>query len=301
MKTFAGFPFLTDLKNLKTAVVILGVPFGTPYTSDHGAIFSDSPIVLRKESLRYPDDLDAWDFDLGGTLADIAKGKIADAGDLPGSPSTPEANRTIARETVQKIIEKGAVPVVLGGDDSIPIPVLQAYEGASPFYLLQLDAHIDWRDEVDGTKFGYSSTMRRASEMAHVKGIVQVGMRGVGSARKEEVEAANTYGVNFVMAKTFHQKGLSSVLEHLPDGCRCFITLDYDVLDPSIMPAVGSPTPEGLFYQETIDLIEAVAQRSNVIGVSLVELVPSLDVRRLGAITAMRIAWNVIGSICKNL
>jgi len=301
MKTFAGFPFLDDLEKINTEVVVVGIPFGTPYSTDHGAIFSDSPVVMRKESLRYPDDMNAWDFDLGGTLADISNGKIADAGDMPGSPSTPEANRATAKKAIQKIIEKGAVPVVLGGDDSIPIPVMEAYDGAEPMYVLQLDAHIDWRDAVDGTKFGYSSTMRRASEMAHVKGIVQVGMRGVGSARKEEMEAAEAYGVHFVTAKTFHEKGPSSVLEHLPDGCRCFITLDYDALDPSIMPAVGSPTPEGLYFQETIDLISSVCQKTKVVGVCLVELVPSQDVRRLGAITAMRVAWNVIGSVCKNL
>jgi agmatinase len=82
------------------------------------------------------------------------------------------------------------MPIVLGGDHGIPIPVLRAFEGRGPITLVQIDQHIDWRDEVNGVREGLSSPIRRASEMSHIGEIFQIGLRATGSARTEEVEAA---------------------------------------------------------------------------------------------------------------
>ena len=91
-----------------------------------------------------------------------------DLGDLPWSEDSA-ANRDAIRAAVSAILDRGAVPVLLGGDDSIPIPMLQAFEGRGKFTIVQIDAHIDWRDDVGGERWGLSSTMRRASEMAHIE------------------------------------------------------------------------------------------------------------------------------------
>jgi agmatinase len=150
-------------------------------------------------------------------------------------------------------------------------------------------------------KDGYSSTMRRASEMTWIKGITQVGMRGVGSARDEEVLAARKYGANLVTSSTIKREGIEAALAFLPSGSCCFITIDLDILDPSVMPAVGAPTPGGLDFFEVISLIQAAVQKTQVVGVCLVELIPEKDVNHLGTITAMRVAWNLIGSLARNL
>jgi agmatinase len=78
--------------------------------------------------------------------------------------------------------------------------MLQALEGQGPLTILQIDAHIDWRREVEGERWGLSSTMRRASEMAHVERIIQVGQRGMGSARPADMEDALRWGVHFIPA-----------------------------------------------------------------------------------------------------
>ena len=205
----------------------------------------------------------------------------------------------MTKTAIKKVLTAGTIPVVLGGDDSIPITVLQAYEGQEPFYVLQMDAHIDWRNEVDGVAEGYSSTMRRASEMPWVQGIIQAGMRGVGSAREEEYLAALNYGAKLVTASAIMKDGIDAVMEHVPENCRCFITIDLDVLDPAFMPAVGAPTPGGVVYTDVIDLIQAVAQKAHIVGLCLVELVPELDVNNLSALTAMRIVWNAIGTLVR--
>jgi agmatinase len=299
-KTFAGFPRCPDLAQLNTDIALIGIPYGTPYEHENSPPCLHAPGIIRRESNRYQDDRVAWDFDLDGTLFSDSGKRMADCGDLPGSQDDPVGNRNHAREAIATILEKKAVPIVLGGDDSIPIPVMRAYEGREPFHVLQLDAHIDWRNAVEGVRDGYSSTVRRASELACVSGIVQAGMRGVGSARQREMNAAAEYGVEIVLAKTIMQEGSQAVLQHLPEGGRCFLTIDFDVLDPSVMPAVGAPTPGGLDYQTLIDIIHGAAAGTEIVGVCLVEFIPEADLQNLGAITAMRVVWNVIGALVRN-
>ena len=98
------------------------------------------------------------------------------------------------------------------------VPVLAGFADHGPVWILQIDAHIDWRDEVNGERYGYSSPIRRASEMPHVAGIVQVGLRSVGSARLADVEAAQHYGSRFVTAREVHAQGVEAALRHIPEG-----------------------------------------------------------------------------------
>ena len=202
---------------------------------------------------------------------------------------------------MRHILSAGAIPVVLGGDDSIPIPVFQAYAEQPPFTILQLDAHIDWRDEVNGIREGYSSTMRRASEMPWVSSIIQVGAHGVGSARAEEMQAAKAYGAQIITATQYRQGGIQAVTQHLSPGSRVFISMDYDVLDLSIMPAVGAPSPGGLLYADVLHLFKTIIHNYEVVGVNLVEFAPEFDVRSLGTITATRVAWIMIASLVKKM
>ena len=163
---------------------------------------------------------------------------------------------------MKNIIKTGALPVALGGDDSIPIAVLNSYQDEEPFYVLQL-THI-----LIGvmTSWAFARIQQQLPVHELVSGIIQVGARGVGSARREEHQAAMDYGAQLIPARDFHRFGVQSVLDMLPNNCRVFLTIDFDVLDPAIMPAVGAPTPGGLYYQETIDLIHAAANQFRVLG-----------------------------------
>jgi agmatinase len=299
--TFAHFPFCSDLEKLNADIAIIGIPYGTPYDPSKPPDSLNAPAAIRRESVQYPDDPIAWDFDLGGTLLGATGARVVDCGDLPGSQLDPQGNQQNATSATLKILSAGVIPLVLGGDDSIPIPVLRAYKDEESFFILQMDAHIDWRGHVNGVKDGYSSTMRRASEMTWIKGITQVGMRGVGSAREEEIKAARKYGANLVTSSAIRKEGIESAYTFISNGSRCFITIDLDVLDPFVMPATGALTPGGLEYLEVIELIQAVVQKTQVVGVCIVSLVPEMDVNNIGSITAMRIVWNLIGSLARNL
>ena len=180
------------------------------------------------------------------------------------------------------MLAAGAVPVVFGGDDSIPIPVLQAYAGQGPVTVVQIDAHIDWRDEVGGERWGLSSTMRRASEMAHVGDMIQIGQRGVGSARPADLAAAKARGVHFLSAHEVHRQGVAGIVDRVPAGGNVLITVDLDGLDPSIVPGVLAPEPGGLTYFEAIEIIDGVADRARIVGFDAVEFVPDRDVNGIG-------------------
>ena len=99
-------------------------------------------------------------------------------------------------------------PVVLGGDDSVPIPVFAAYEGRGPLCIVQVDAHVDWGDVIKGNPFGYGSTMRRAAELPWITGMVQVGIRGLGSGTADQIEDAKAWGLidEILAARTPEEK-----------------------------------------------------------------------------------------------
>ena len=139
--------------------------------------------------------------------------------------------------------------------------------------------------------------MRRASEMAWVEGIVQVGLRGTGSARPADVADARAWGARLVTAREVQAIGVAAVAALVPAGARCLITIDCDGLDPAAMPAVMAPAPGGLSYGQVVGLIAALAAHCRIAGFDLVELAPQRDVNGLGALTAARIVCNLLARL----
>jgi agmatinase len=168
-----------------------------------------------------------------------------------------------------------------------------------PLTIIQVDAHIDWRQERRGEPMGFSSTMRRASEMDHVEKIVHVGIRGLGSARREEVELARSWGAEIVTARELHAGGVAAVMRHVKPGANTMITMDCDALDAGIMPAVMAPTPGGLTYYQSLDLIEAVVSQTNLVAFDMIEFVPERDVDGAATVTAARIVTHVLGQCAR--
>ena len=179
-----------------------------------------------------------------------------------------------AEQAVRHLLRAGALPIILGGDHAIPIPVLRAYADRGPITLVQIDQHIDWRDEVNGVREGLSSPIRRASEMPHVERIFQIGLRGTGSARDEEVEAAHAYGAELVTAYELHEQGIEAIVARIPDNGRYYLTVDMDGIDPSIAPAVAAPCPGGVTFLQARHLIRELVRKGRVVGMDVVEITP---------------------------
>jgi agmatinase len=298
VETFMGLPACRDLDSLEAEIALIGAAGCTPYPSV-GFYCAGGPAAIRAAGAAYAANLAHMNFDLGGMI--LPEGvRAVDAGDLEQSEADAEGNCARLHQAVATILRRGAVPVLIGGDDSLPIPMLQAMGAQGrKITILQIDAHIDWRDEVGGERWGLSSTMRRASEMAHVERIIQVGQRGIGSARLSDVADAKAWGVEFVPAGEVARAGVWRAVDLIPEGADVVICLDVDALDPAIMPAVIGRTAGGLSYWQVMELVGAVAEKARIAAFDMVEFMPERDIDGLGAMVAAQMLAGVMGIIAR--
>jgi agmatinase len=296
--SFVDAPRCMDLAALEADFAIIGVPNGWPY--DMAAMTSPSSTAtraIREQSNRYAPFLAHFDWEFDGSLFAGKEVRVVDCGDVTMVPGEFAENSRRTTAAINAILDRGAVPIVLGGDHAIPIPVFRAYEGRGDMVVVQLDAHIDWRQERNGIVEGLSSTMRRASEMPWVTGMAQIGLRGIGSARQQEADDARAYGSVLVRAEEVHERGVDEIVRRIPSSDRYYVTFDADGLDPSIAPGVLAPGFGGLTYFEASNLLRGVARKGRVVGFDFVEVVPSVDVQNLTSLLAARLTLNLMGAL----
>lgn len=297
-ETFMGLPRCRDLSRLTAPIALIGADCCTSYASV-GAYCAEAPAAIRAAASAYAAGLDHVNFDLGGPVLPGAV-QAVDAGDLPQETEDAPGNRARIFGAVGQILDRGALPILLGGDDSVQIPMLEAFGARGrTFIILQIDAHIDWRDEVDGERMGLSSTMRRASEMDHIGAIIQVGSRGIGSARPADLHDAQAWGAALVPAGEVARNGVWRAVDLVPEGAEVIVCLDLDALDPSVMPAVIGRTAGGLSYWQVLELVGAVAENARIAGIGLVEFMPARDVDGIGATTAAQLLASLIGIVAR--
>jgi len=297
-RTFLDYPFVDDLDDLRADIAILGIPFGMPY---HPAAMandqSNAPDALRHAGQEVDYTRNHYDWDLGGPLLGGQDVKVVDCGNVTADVSDHKEHYRRAEKAARKIIRAGATIIAVGGDHGVSIPVMRALEEhGSPTTLVHIDAHLDWRDEINGETEGYSSPIRRASEMPWVEKIVQIGMRGIGSARSAEVSDARAYGADIVTAYELHDIGIDAVLRRIPDGGPYYLSIDADGIDPTIMPAVMSQTPGGLDWVQIRALLHGLANKGRIVGMDLVEIAPQFDVGNITMVHAERLICNFIGA-----
>ena len=295
--TFLGAPRAGERVGRKDGYGVIGAPVGIPYSVRQvhpGA--SDAPRAIRERSARHGAFRTHHDFDLGGALEIDGQLPLVDLGDVIAEPHDLAGAARRVTDIVAAQVRAGIRPVVLGGDDSITALVIRGYEGFGPIEVVQIDAHIDFRDEVNGIRDGYSSPMRRASEMPWVRRIVHVGARGVGSARPQDVADTLAAGNRIVPARVAVREGADAVLKHLTPGARYYIAFDCDGMDPSVMPGTSAPLPGGLDYNTVLDLIHGLVKQGTVVGINFAEYFPALDVNGITALAITRIIVNLIGA-----
>ncbi len=298
-KTLLYSELVTDMTDLKADIAILGVPFGSAYTprqftNDQ----SNAPQAIRDVTDRIVRAPEHYDFDIDGPLlqgrSDI---RFVDCGDVLPDLSVPGDHQRRAELAIRQILRGGGMPIVLGGDHGITNPVLRGFDEVGPVTIVHIDAHLDWRDEVNGVRDGLSSLIRRASELHFVKNIVQIGLRAQGSGRPADFEAAKAWGADLISAYELHDIGMDAVLARIPDGGNYYLTIDADGLDPTIMPAVDGPAPGGVNFVQARKLIHGLVKKGRVVGMDIVEIQPVKDnASKLTCVTAGRLIVNLIGA-----
>ncbi len=293
--SFAKYPICMDLDSLDADMAVLGVPYDLGVGFLSGSRLG--PRRIREASTQYArGDVGFYDFETDEQLL-AAPLKIVDCGDADILQGDLNYSFEQIEYAVRKIIEKGAIPIVIGGDHSISIPVGRALESVhDKISVVQFDAHLDWNDHVGPQIYGNGSPMRRLSEMAHIDKMAQIGLRGIGSSKKTDFMDAKAYGSELISAREVQKIGVEGVLKRIPKADKYFVTVDIDGYDMSIAPGVASPYPGGLFYDQVMDIFEGICQMGEIVGIDLVEVAPQYDP---SGITVRLAALTLIGMMAK--
>ena len=292
-----GQPFLEsevilDPTRVETGYAFLGIPYGPPYEPQDLLVCAGAADAVRASArkMTYREMAHHYHFDWAGPLGDP---DVTDCGDVIGDPDDPDGIWDRGLDVTRSIIGRGVTPLVLGGLDAIPPIVVGG--SSEPLHVLHVDSHLDFREEVGGQTRGYSSPIRRIREMPHVERIVQVGLRGMGSARPSDIEEAVAAGNELVTAREIHEHGIAEVVDRLSDDRRWVVTIDCDGLDPTIAPAVGWPEPGGLTYPQISALVRSLAERDLVAALIVTEFQPDLDIAGITAMHIVRLMLLVLG------
>lgn len=293
--TFAKKPFQPDWTAIEADAAILGAPFdfGTQWRS--GARFG--PRGVRDASTLFSfGHAGAYDHEDDATYLgeDV---RIVDIGDADIVHTDTIKSHANIRAGVEAILAAGALPVTIGGDHSVNIPCIDAFDGRGPIHILQIDAHLDFVDERHGVRFGHGNPMRRAAEKAYVSGLSQFGIRNVSSTAKEGYEAARALGSDILSVRQIRRMGSAAAAARIPSGAHIYITIDIDAFCPSITPGTGTPSHGGFLYYEVLELLQAVARNHRVVGIDLVEVAPDYDASGSTSILAAQILMNLLGFI----
>lgn len=298
VETFLGIPAAAEAKS--GSVAIFGAAHGTAYPNASTEMPGISaPDEVRRAITAASIHIDHWDFDFDGPLLNDGALEVFDLGDIVTKPDNNAGNRAAIEAATRDIRAVGAIPILIGGDDSAAIPFMRGLSDVDVLHILQIDAHIDWRNHIGDEPLGYSSTMRRASELPFVRSMTQVGIRAVGSARREEVEAARAWGSRLVTVREARVSGMAEIADAIPRDGTLLIHIDVDALDPSICPGVNALSPGGLWLDEVTDLIAAALAGRTLAGFSIVEFQPRNDLNGMTATVVGRLICHVLGHLAR--
>jgi agmatinase len=296
--SFFAAPRGVDLDLLDAEVAVIGLPYTTPCDlASSRSPSSEAPGTVREQSQRLAGRATHYDFDLGGDLFAGRRVRVVDCGDARAVPGRYEENARNATAVVHAVLERCRVAIILGGDHATTLPAVRACAGRGPVCVVHLGAELDWQDEMGGVRDGAPSAMRRVAELPGVSAMVQVGLRGSGTARASDVEDARASGSVLVRAEEVHELGVPAVLSRVPAAPRYYVSLDAAALDPAIAPGVEAPAFGGLTYYEATNLLKGIAARGPVVGVDLVGIAPAKDLHDRTSLLGARLVLNLVGAL----
>ncbi|MEO1140600.1 MAG: agmatinase [Pseudomonadota bacterium] len=295
ISTFGKRPYVSDWAAIDADVAILGAPFDFGTQWRPGARFG--PRGVREASTLFSfGHAGAYDHEDDATYlpGDV---RIVDIGDADIVHTDTVKSHANIEAGVRTILKAGALPVTIGGDHSVNIPCVNAFDDQGDIHILQIDAHLDFVDERHGVRHGHGNPMRRAAEKSYVTGLTQLGIRNVSSTAQEGYEDARARGSDILSVRQVRALGPEATAARIPNGARIYITIDIDAFCPSIAPGTGTPSHGGFLYYDVLELLQQVAQRHEVVGIDLVEVAPDYDPTGTTSILAAQVLLNLLGFI----
>lgn len=243
----------------RARAVILPAPYDFSTTYQGGTRWGPRAILTASRNM------ELWDDEIGA----IYRAGIATLPELEPTALGPEAMAARVEQAMGWIWDQGKLPVMLGGEHSLTAGGVRAAAARFPkLSVLQLDAHADMRDSYLDSPYSHACVMRRVRERVPATSV------GIRSLSEEEAAHLQQHPAPIWSVRQFRelQGRWDPILKTLTD--EVFVTFDVDALDPSIMPATGTPEPGGLEWYETLDFLRAVSRRSRIVGFDVVELAP---------------------------
>jgi agmatinase len=233
-------------------------------------------------------NIETYDHDLD---CEPAEAGIATLEEIPVVVGDPARMVEAVEHAVAGVIGRGGLPVVVGGEHTVSLGAVRALAHKQDFFVVSLDAHADLRDSYQGSKLSHACFLRRASELA---GCAAYGVRSVS---RDEVEYAARSGTRLFFADGLGRPEADALqLDYIPD--TVYLSIDVDVLDPSIMPATGTPEPGGLGWYYLLDLLRRIVSGRRVLGFDVVELCP-LAGNPAPDFTAAKLLYKMMGIIIR--
>ncbi|MCX7830210.1 MAG: agmatinase [Acidobacteria bacterium] len=257
---FGGLP--KEFSSLSSSkYVILSIPYEATTTFGKGTKKGPAAIIEASRNMELYDE---------ETLSEGYKAGIHTTEDLLFEDINPQQMVETVSKAAEEYLYMNKFLISIGGEHSISFPLVQAHKKIfGDIGVLQIDAHLDLRESYEGSPFSHACVMKRVYNLC--ERIIHVGIR---SLSKEEGDFLKKYKGKVFWAREIlgNKKWIDDVIKNLPD--KIYLTFDVDGLDPSIMPATGTPEPGGLFYYETLNLIKRIVCEKEVVGADFVELAP---------------------------
>ncbi len=286
--TFMRLPSVNDLKGLDVAVLGIPLDIGTSWRS--GTRFGPKEVRAESAMLR--------PYNLGTGAAPFDSLQVADIGDLAINTFSLSDSLRIIAESYEAILTSDAMPLAIGGDHSITLPILRAMaKRHGPVALIHVDAHADVNDEMFGEKEAHGTVFRRAYE----EGLIlpaktyQIGLRGTGYSAEDFAEAAG-WGFQQFPAQELWGRSLATLGAEIRrdiGDVPVYLTYDIDSLDPAYAPGTGTPEIGGLTTPQALELIRAF-KGLNIVGGDLVEVSPPYDTSGNTALTGANILYEML-------
>ena len=292
--TFARAPFHRPEDDWHAIFAVLGIPFDIALGFRPGARFA--PRALREASLRSVPPFS----DLNGKVwldpARSAAPLFVDTGDVVLPSLEPELARERITQAARQVRARCRLPVFLGGDHSVSYPLLRAFDDVPELHVIQLDAHLDFTDVRNDTRYSNSSPFRRACEdLPNLVHVTTLGLRGLRHD-PEAVAAARARGHTLV---PMHEVAadLDAVITALPEGRPVYLSVDTDAFDPAVLPGTSSPEPDGFTYALAMRLIRGLVRRHRLLALDVVELAPNLDPTGRSELLAARLIMETLSEV----
>ncbi|WP_062058322.1 agmatinase [Aquimarina longa] len=257
IKTYAEIP--EEFSKLEQAkIVLIPVPYDGTSTWQKGADKGPKAFLEASENMELFDiETDSEVYKQGIYLTDAVN-----------ENTSPESMVDAVHEVTKKYIKKNKFVTIFGGEHSISIGTIRAFNEMFPsLTVLHIDAHADLRKSYDGSSFNHACAVYEASQNTN---LIQVGIRSMDIKEKSVMNVDKTY---FAHEMAIDDSWMDSAIDQMTDNV--FITFDLDAFDPSILPSTGTPEPGGLLWYETLDFLKQVFKEKNVVGFDIVELCPN--------------------------